>query len=56
MCGIAGFGSMQLYLPNRGEHSFIDFHGRAPRATREDMWEHLIEAETEALRARRASA
>ncbi len=47
MCGIAGFGSMHLYLPNRGEHTFIDFHGRAPRATREDMWEHLVEAETE---------
>jgi gamma-glutamyltranspeptidase/glutathione hydrolase len=47
MCGIAGFGSMQLYLPSRGEHTFIDFHGRAPKATREDMWAHLVEAETE---------
>ncbi len=38
MCGIAGFGSMQIYLPARGVHTFIDFHGRAPLATRPDMW------------------
>jgi len=45
-CGIAGFGSLQLYLPRSGVHSFIDFHGRAPAAVRDDMWEHLIESET----------
>jgi gamma-glutamyltranspeptidase/glutathione hydrolase len=45
MTGIAGFGSMHLYLPGRGVHSFIDFHGRAPAATRPDMWAHLIEGE-----------
>ena len=42
MCGIAGFGSMHLYLPDRGVHRFIDFHGRAPLATRPDMWLSLI--------------
>ena len=47
MCGIAGFGSMHLYLPDRGVHRFIDFHGRAPLATRPDMWEDLIVSETE---------
>lgn len=46
MTGIAGFGSLQLYLPGRGVHTFIDFHGRAPAATRPDMWAHLIEGET----------
>lgn len=46
MCGIAGFGSIQLYLPDRGVHGLIDFHGKAPAATRPDMWEHLIEGET----------
>ena len=46
MCGIAGFGSMHLYLPGRGVHGLIDFHGKAPAATRPDMWEHLIEGET----------
>ncbi len=42
MCGIAGFGSMQIYKASTGEHQYIDFHGRAPKATRENMWESLI--------------
>jgi gamma-glutamyltranspeptidase/glutathione hydrolase len=42
MCGIAGFGAMQIFLADRGVHTFIDFHGRAPKATRPDMWEDLI--------------
>jgi len=45
MCGIAGFGSMQIYMPNLGGHTSIDFHGRAPLAAYEGMWEHLIERE-----------
>ena len=45
MCGIAGFGSMQIYMPNHGGHTSIDFHGRAPLAAYEGMWEHLIERE-----------
>ncbi len=47
MCGIAGFGSMHLYLKDRGEHLFIDFHGRAPLMVKEDMWEDLIVGEAE---------
>lgn len=47
MCGIAGFGSMHLYLGERGEHLFLDFHGRAPAKATEDMWEDLIIKETE---------
>lgn len=46
MCGIAGFGSMQLYMPSQNIHHFIDFHGKAPSAVTPDMWEHLIEGET----------
>jgi gamma-glutamyltranspeptidase/glutathione hydrolase len=42
MCGIAGFGSMQLYLADKGVHTCIDFHGRAPGATRPEMWQDLI--------------
>ncbi len=42
MCGIAGFGSMHLYLPGQGIHTVLDFHGRAPAATRPDMWAPLI--------------
>tara|TARA_B110000305_G_C19452783_1_gene648982 strand:- start:715 stop:2331 length:1617 start_codon:yes stop_codon:yes gene_type:complete len=45
MCGIAGFGSMQIYMPYLGGHTSIDFHGRAPLAAYEGMWEHLIERE-----------
>jgi len=45
MCGIAGFGSMHLYLPARGYHGLIDFHARSPAATRPEMWQDLIEGE-----------
>ena len=34
MCGIAGMGCMHLYLPSRGVHTTIDFHGRSPAAYR----------------------
>ncbi len=47
MCGIAGFGSMQIFFKDIDEHMFIDFHGRAPLASSEEMWAHLIEKETE---------
>lgn len=47
MAGIAGFGSLQLYLPGRGVHTFIDFHGRAPAAATPDMWQDLVESEAE---------
>ena len=47
MCGIAGFGSMHVYMPGQGVHRFIDFHGRAPRAATPEMWEDLIIAEAE---------
>jgi len=46
MCGIAGFGSCQVYDPKRGIHSCIDFHGRTPLTARPEMWEHLLEGET----------
>ena len=45
MCGVAGFGSMHIHLPAQRVHTFIDFHGRAPLATRPDMWEKLIRRE-----------
>ena len=45
MCGIAGFGSMHLYLADRGVHTCIDFHGRAPLATKPEMWEGIIDRE-----------
>ena len=45
MCGIAGFGTMQLYLPKVGHHGFIDFHTTAPGAATENMWESQIKAQ-----------
>ena len=45
MSGIAGFGSMHLYLPAKNVHEMIDFHTRAPGAVTENMWEDLIEGE-----------
>lgn len=47
MCGIAGFGSLQLYLPDSGVHTCLEFHSRAPEKVREDMWADIIEGETE---------
>ncbi|MDH4144704.1 MAG: gamma-glutamyltransferase [Acidimicrobiia bacterium] len=47
MCGIAGFGTMHVYLPAQGVHTTLDFHGRSPLAVRPDMWEHLILHEAE---------
>ncbi len=48
MCGIAGFGSMHLFLPQiQNAHLFIDFHGRAPQSVTESMWAEEIVAETE---------
>ncbi len=46
MCGIAGFGSCQIYSPRRGVHTCIDFHGRTPMAARPGMWLDLLEGET----------
>ena len=47
MCGVAGFGAMHVYLPGRGVHRVLDFHGRAPLAARPDMWADLVRGEAE---------
>ena len=47
MCGIAGFGSLQVYDPGRRRHACLDFYGRAPSAVRPDMWQHLLIGEAE---------
>lgn len=38
MCGIGGFGSMQVFMPKRGVHQVLEFYARAPLAARPDMW------------------
>ena len=45
MCGIAGFGSLAVYLPSKRVHIYYDFHSPAPSGVRPDMWEPLIEGE-----------
>lgn len=46
MCGIAGFGTCQVYDPKRGVHECIDFHGKTPLGATPDMWLDLLEGET----------
>jgi len=46
MCGIAGFGNCQIYLPGRGVHTCIDFHGKTPLKATPDMWLDRLEGET----------
>ena len=45
-CGLAGFGTMQIYLPDRQFHGCIDFHATAPGGCIEDMWADDVEGET----------
>ena len=45
MAGIAGFGSMHIYLPAKDIHTTIDFHGKVPAAATPGMWANLIEGE-----------
>jgi gamma-glutamyltranspeptidase / glutathione hydrolase len=46
MCGIAGFGSLAVFLPQANDvHEYIDFHAPAPLASTPTMWQDLIEGE-----------
>ncbi len=48
MCGIAGFGTMQLYLPDHGtggHHGYIDFHTTAPASATATMWQDQIKSQ-----------
>lgn len=38
MCGIGGFGAMQISMPKRGVHTVLEFLARAPLAATADMW------------------
>ena len=46
MCGIGGFGVMQVYEPKSGTHEAITFLAQAPGSVREGMWADLLEYET----------
>ncbi len=45
MCGIAGFGTLQLFLPQKNFHGYIDFHTTAPAAATDDMWADQIKSQ-----------
>lgn len=45
MCGIAGFGSMAVFMPSKSVHEYVDFHSPAPLSATPTMWENIIEAE-----------
>jgi gamma-glutamyltranspeptidase / glutathione hydrolase len=47
MCGIAGFGTLHVYMPSRCVHTTLDFHGRSPLGVQPDMWQHLVLREAE---------
>src|SRR5436190_18803436 len=47
MCGIGGFGCMQIYDPGKRRHDIIDFYARAPLASTPDMWLDRFVRETE---------
>lgn len=38
MCGIGGFGAMQICLPRQGVHTVLEFFARAPLSATPDMW------------------
>ena len=38
MCGIGGFGAMQISMPRRGVHTVLEFLARAPLAATAEMW------------------
>jgi gamma-glutamyltranspeptidase/glutathione hydrolase len=38
MCGIGGFGSMQVFMPKRGEHRILEFYARASLSATSEMW------------------
>lgn len=38
MCGIGGFGAMQICMPQRGVHTVLEFLARAPLSATAGMW------------------
>lgn len=47
MCGIAGFGSMQIYDGRTGRHVCIDAHARCASGVDPAMWQDAILGETD---------
>ncbi len=41
-CGVAGFGTMNVYSADKDEETIIDFHGTAGSRATPDMWENIV--------------
>lgn len=46
MCGLGGFGHMQVYMPGRGVHEIVEFYARASHSVRSDMWLSLLDGQS----------
>ena len=42
MCGMGGWGAMQIYHGPSGEHICIEFYGRAPLKATPDMYAKVV--------------
>jgi gamma-glutamyltranspeptidase/glutathione hydrolase len=38
MCGVGGFGAMQICMPKQGVHTVLEFFARAPLSATPEMW------------------
>ena len=47
MCGVAGFGCIQIYDARSGRHVCIDAHARCPAAVNPAMWQDEVLGETD---------
>lgn len=47
MCGLSGYGTMVIHLPQNNEQVSVDFHSRAPAAATSTMWERLFEVQSQ---------
>jgi gamma-glutamyltranspeptidase/glutathione hydrolase len=41
-CGVAGFGTMNVYSADKKEETIIDFHGTAGSRATPGMWENIV--------------
>ncbi|WP_445503329.1 gamma-glutamyltransferase [Microvirga sp. G4-2] len=46
MAGIGGFGSMHVYMPEKGVHDILEFYARAPLAATPDMWVDKVQGQS----------
>ncbi|MWB78668.1 gamma-glutamyltransferase [Pseudooceanicola sp. 216_PA32_1] len=46
MCGIGGWGTLQVFAPGHDAHTCLDFYATAPAASRPDQWADKLQGET----------